>query len=101
MQLALPQSVTVGDASAALRALEEGFERSANGAAEVTVDASALKDFDSSALAVLLACRRLAQTAGRSFSVNAAPPALAELAGLYGVEDLLAFTPATQPPGAA
>ena len=57
--------------------------------AEVVADASALTAFDSSALAVLLECRREAQAAGKSFSVQAAPPRLRQLAGLYGVADLI------------
>ena len=57
--------------------------------AEVVADASALTEFDSSALAVLLECRREALAAGKSFSVQAAPPRLRQLAGLYGVADLI------------
>lgn len=60
---------------------------------EVVVDASALQQFDSSALAVLLECRRLALVAGKSFSVQGAPERLLRLAGLYGVEALI--SPAT------
>ena len=57
--------------------------------AEVVADASALVEFDSSALAVLLECRREALAAGKSFSVQAAPPRLRQLAGLYGVAALI------------
>ena len=57
--------------------------------ADVVADASALTEFDSSALAILLACRREALAAGKSFSVQAAPPRLRQLAGLYGVADLI------------
>lgn len=88
MQLTLPERVTVESASVALRTLEDALRASGNGAAEVTVDASPLKDFDSSALAVLLACRRLAQAAGRRFSVSGMPAPLRELAALYGVDEL-------------
>ena len=55
----------------------------------VLLDASALQDFDSSALAVLLACRREAQRLGRSLQVQGLPERLRELATLYGVLDLL------------
>ncbi len=55
----------------------------------VVVDASGLKHFDSSALAVLLECRRLAQAWGKGFVVRNAPPKLAALAHLYGVDVLL------------
>jgi phospholipid transport system transporter-binding protein len=55
----------------------------------VLVDASALSDFDSSALAVLLGLRRVAKAQGRSVSVQGMSARLSELAALYGVLDLL------------
>ena len=55
----------------------------------VVADAGALIEFDSSALAVLLECRREALAAGKSFAVLAAPARLRQLAGLYGVADLI------------
>jgi phospholipid transport system transporter-binding protein len=55
----------------------------------VVADASALREFDSSALAVLLACRRQALAAGKVFAVRELPGGLRQLAGLYGVQDLL------------
>ncbi len=57
--------------------------------AEVVVDASALRQFDSSALAVLLECRRLALAAGKAFSVHGEPEHLLRLASLYGVAELI------------
>lgn len=57
--------------------------------AEVVADASALREFDSSALAVLLACRREALAAGKDFSVSGLPAQLRQLAGLYGVAELI------------
>ncbi|WP_395056025.1 lipid asymmetry maintenance protein MlaB [Polaromonas sp.] len=57
--------------------------------AEVVADARALQEFDSSALAVLLACRRQALAGGKTFSVLGLPERLRRLAGLYGVEALL------------
>lgn len=76
-----------------------GFARSLKpelfaGAAEVVADAGALQQFDSSALAVLLECRRHALAAGKRFSVRDAPARLRELAELYGVAELI-------PPAAA
>lgn len=53
------------------------------------LDASALQQFDSSALAVLLACRREALAFGRSLQVQGMPERLCELARLYGVLDWL------------
>ena len=49
------------------------------------LDASGLEQFDSSALAVLLACRRQAQALGRSLQIQGMPDKLRELAALYGV----------------
>lgn len=57
--------------------------------AAAEIDASALQEFDSSALAVLLACRRQALAAGKDFSVRGFPQRLRQLAGLYGVAELL------------
>lgn len=62
----------------------------------VVVDAGALQAVDSSALAVLLACRREALAAGKSFSVRGLPDRLQQLARLYGVAELL---PSTQTAG--
>ena len=58
----------------------------------VVANAAALTEFDSSALAILLECRREALAAGKSFSVRSAPPRLQQLAGLYGVADLIPAT---------
>lgn len=55
----------------------------------VQVDAAALQDFDSSALAVLLGLRRVVKDKGQTLQVLGMPPRLQELAHLYGVADLL------------
>lgn len=49
------------------------------------LDASDLVQFDSSALAVLLDCRRKALAAGRQLQLQGLPDKLRELAKLYGV----------------
>nr|WP_315238726.1 STAS domain-containing protein [uncultured Albidiferax sp.] len=85
--LVLPAEVTHAQATASLRMLLQGL-RSQTGAA-VVVDATALTRFDSSALAVLLECRRESFSQGRSFAVRGLPARLAALAGLYGVAELL------------
>ena len=59
----------------------------------MVADASDLVRFDSSALAVLLNCRREAQVAGKTFSVRALPPKLRALASMYGVAELLPAAP--------
>ena len=53
------------------------------------LDAGALDQFDSSALAVLLGLRRCAQESGAELHIEAAPARLGQLASLYGVADLL------------
>lgn len=55
----------------------------------VLLDASGLQEFDSSALAVLLACRREALALGRRLQVQGLSDRLRELAALYGVLELL------------
>ena len=54
-----------------------------------SVDASALQQFDSAALAVLLACRRLALERGQALQVVGLSTRLQALARLYGVHELL------------
>lgn len=56
---------------------------------QVVVDASAVKVFDSAALAVLLACRRAAQEVGKQLIVSGLPKGLQSMATLYGVDNLL------------
>lgn len=58
-------------------------------AAQVTVDASALVRFDSTALAVLLELRRVAMAAGKALVLQALPTRLLDLARLYGIAELL------------
>ncbi len=87
----LPAVLTHREASEALQAigLPGGVAAAAGQPAEWRIDASDLTDFDSSALAVLLECRRQASAAGASLVVEAAPAKLTRLAQLYGVDELL------------
>ncbi|MDP3311639.1 MAG: STAS domain-containing protein [Polaromonas sp.] len=85
--LLLPARLTHDLAAPAVEALGAMLARET--AAEVVADASALEEFDSSALAVLLAFRRQVLAAGKEFSVRGLPDRLRQLAGLYGVQDLL------------
>jgi phospholipid transport system transporter-binding protein len=75
----------MADARATLTALLPRLEA----AARPVVDASALAELDSAAVAVLLECRRRAAAAGRPFELIGAPPKLTQLAKLYGVAPLL------------
>jgi len=86
-KLALPASVLLDNAKDLLKRLTRVVVD--NPSAPLIVDASALHDFDSSVLAVLLECRRLAQLSSREFVLRDAPPRLNQLAGLYGVAGLL------------
>lgn len=85
--LLLPETLTAREARDTLRLLKVSIEQESEGA--VVVDASALVRFDSSALAVLLECRRLAQAWGKGFVTRALPHKLGELARVYGIDELL------------
>ncbi|MDB5857836.1 MAG: hypothetical protein JWQ76_1525 [Ramlibacter sp.] len=85
--LVLPSELTHAQAPACSRMLAQAL-RSEPGQ-QAVADASALRRFDSSALAVLLECRREALALGKSFAVSQLHPRLRDLAGLYGVAELL------------
>jgi phospholipid transport system transporter-binding protein len=70
-------------------ALDAGLSRIAAGATEV--DCAPLKQFDSSALAVLIAWQRAATARGAALAVVNLPSGLASLAQAYGVDTLLTF----------
>ena len=55
----------------------------------VRLDATGLTQFDSAALAAMLALRRAALARGQVLEVVNMPPGLAELSHLYGVDELL------------
>ena len=85
--LILPAELTHEQAAACCRMLAQGMR--SRGEPAVVVDAAALSNFDSSALAVLLECRREALALGKTFAVARMPVRLGELATLYGVAELL------------
>ncbi len=85
--LVLPARLTHDDATACSHMLRQALKREAD--ATVVVDASPLQQFDSSAIAVLLECRRETLGGGKAFAVSAMPERLRNLAGLYGVAGLL------------
>lgn len=86
--LVLPQELTQVQATACLAGLVRALSKETG--PTVTVNASSLDRFDSSALAVLLACRRQVLTLGKQFVIQGLPKRLADLAALYGVDPLLA-----------
>ena len=53
------------------------------------IDCSALKDFDSTVLTVLLSWQKKLSSEGQSFSIEHAPEKLKVLAGVYGIAALL------------
>lgn len=85
--LVLPPEITHRQASATLAMLLQGLR--ADRGPQLVIDAGALQVFDSSALAVLLECRREALAECKTFSVRGLPTALAGMAVLYGVAELL------------
>ena len=84
--LALPAVLTHAQAGPCLEQLAAGM---AIGPQHVLLDAQALQEFDSSALAVLLELRRACLRLGKQLTIEGAPVRLMHLATLYGVRALL------------
>ncbi|VWM16620.1 STAS domain-containing protein [Burkholderia lata] len=80
-------SLTVASAKSTLA---DGLARI--GAGATAVDCAALTQFDSSALAVLLAWQRAAKARGTALDILNLPPKLASLARAYGVDALIEGT---------
>ncbi len=92
----LPASLTLKDAQAILESLRQSF--AADTGDVWRIDAAPVTQLDTSALAVLLECSRLAAAARRKLQVVNAPARMSDLAHLYGVDELLGiavgdFTP--------
>ncbi|HEX7636914.1 MAG TPA: STAS domain-containing protein [Burkholderiaceae bacterium] len=85
----LPSTLTLRDAESALAALRTAF--AANGGEVWQIDAAPVAQVDTSALAVLLECARMAEGAKRRLEILGVPQRLADLAHLYGVDVLLGF----------
>jgi phospholipid transport system transporter-binding protein len=86
----LPDTVTLAKAAALLPRLEaevDGAVAAASG--RFILDGSMLAVFDTSALALVLQARRLAEARGLAFELHALPAQLRQLAELYGVAELL------------
>ena len=88
--LAFPAELTHDPAADFARGMDAALAQQSGA---IVADVSALQQFDSSAIALLLECRRLALQAGRGFSVTGSPLKLQQLAQLYGVDDLFPSTP--------
>jgi len=83
MPFLLPQTVTQ---ETALQLQKDGL---LNIASLRTIDCSALKDFDSTVLTVLLAWQKQLQADGQSLALESPPEKLKVLANVYGVSALL------------
>ncbi|RZL67880.1 MAG: STAS domain-containing protein [Variovorax sp.] len=91
--LVLPARLTHEEAPACMRMLQQGLAGPSEAGSATVIDASALAQFDSSAIAVLLEVRREAGALGRGFAVKGLSARLRELASLYGVAGLLPAAP--------
>lgn len=85
--LVLPQVLKHAQANACLAMLTTALRQEPQ---QVVVDCSALTQFDSSALAVLIELRRTCLHDQKTLQLQAAPDRLTELAQVYGVLDLFA-----------
>ncbi|NRO96409.1 STAS domain-containing protein [Paraburkholderia sp. NMBU_R16] len=93
-RFALGTALTHASAKSVLAA---GLTSIAGGA--TGVDCAALAEFDSSALAVLLAWQRAAEARGSAFEIVNVPQGLASLAAVYGVDALLTARHRSAPEG--
>lgn len=94
----LPASLTLKDAQAVLESLRQSF--AADSGDTWRIDAAAVSQVDTSALAVLLECARIAAAARRKLEIVNAPARMSDLAHLYGVDGLLGVESAEFKPAA-
>ena len=88
----LPARLTMREARATSAALGTGVAAAPRGS-RLAVDAKALHELDTAALAVLLQAQRDALARGVTLVVEGTPPQLRRIAALYGVEALLGLAP--------
>jgi phospholipid transport system transporter-binding protein len=89
LPVALPAVLTQAQAQSVADALVKTLLANVAQGAQAVIDASALTQFDSSALAVVLACRRAVLAQGGQLQVLGLPDRAQALARVYGVADLL------------
>ena len=87
-ELRLPKRLTLQEAVQVLDQLNIAVSNQPD-ATMVALDAGALRVFDSSAVAVLLALRRNLLSKGKRLQVLHRPQRLNDLVTLYGVDELL------------
>ena len=95
---ALPASLTLKDAQAVLESLRAAF--AADTGDVWRVDAAPVTQLDTSALAVLLECARIAAAGKRKLEIVNPPARMSDLAHLYGVDGLLGVEAAPFEPAA-
>ena len=88
--IALPAQVLQAQAQSVADSLTQQLLSRIGQGHEAELDASALSHFDSSALAVVLACRRAVLAQGAQLRVHGLPARAQALAQVYGVAELLA-----------
>jgi phospholipid transport system transporter-binding protein len=87
--IALPATLMQAQAQSVADSLVASFTAQLAKGGEAVLDASALAQFDSSALAVVLACRRAVLAHGVQLHVKGLPERAQALAKVYGLSDLL------------
>lgn len=88
----LPEIATLEQAPGLLGQVDAALASAAGSALQI--DVSALREFDTSAVALLLEARRRGKRANVEVRFDGVPPKLVELARLYGVDELLSLPPA-------
>lgn len=83
----LPERLTLEQAVPVLAELRAALLQQPGSAA--VLDASALQECDSSAVAVLLELRRVLRQHGKDLALQHSPKRLRDLVTLYGVQELL------------
>ncbi len=96
--IALPPSLTLKDAQAVLESLRQSF--AADSGDTWRIDAAPVTQLDTSALAVLLECSRMAAAGKRKLEIVNPPARMSDLAHLYGVDGLLGVEAAEFRPAA-
>ncbi|RMX04190.1 STAS domain-containing protein [Corticibacter populi] len=88
--LQLPVRLTREEVVGWVRSTQSALAEALSAGEPLQIDASALKQFDSAALAALLAVRREAEAKGIGFGVSGMSATLQSLADVYGIEELFA-----------
>ena len=86
---ALPATLMQAQAQSVADGLVASLTSQLANGGEAVLDASALSQFDSSALAVILACRRAVLARGAQLRITGLPERAQALAKVYGLSALL------------